>query len=146
MPFLTVVLWAFRGKLRPHAVSCFLFSCPSSYGVSAFPPPTYSAPVQPQDQMLPEANHMIQCGYCQAPAPSLLKRLWSRQCLFPDDSVDMRLQGCSYQESCESTEVLQIASMFLATSLTISEMLHLHFWLVCLVGSTFYLICPTAFL
>ena len=40
MPFLTVVLWAFRGKLRPHVVSCFLFSCPSSYGVSAFPSPT----------------------------------------------------------------------------------------------------------
>lgn len=39
MPFLTVVLCAFRGKLRPHAVSCFLFSCPSSYGVSAFPSP-----------------------------------------------------------------------------------------------------------
>lgn len=35
VPLLTVILWAFGGKLSPHAGNCFPSSCPSSWDVSA---------------------------------------------------------------------------------------------------------------
>lgn len=74
MPFLTVTLWAFWGKLSPHAGSSFLFSCPSSYVICAPLSPS-SALGQPRDQMLLlQANQTSQCGHRQAPASAPLKR------------------------------------------------------------------------
>ena len=92
--FLTVILWAFWGKLSPHAVSCFLFSYPSSYDVSALPSPiplhwAASGPDvaggKPDDPVwAPLSSSTV----------SSEKTLVPRQRVFPDDSMDMRLKRC----------------------------------------------------
>lgn len=68
------------------------------------------------------------------------KTLAPGQHVFLDDSTDMSLKGATlgyhygvlhFSGGKSWVNVLQIKAMFLGTSRTISERLHLHFWLVC---------------
>lgn len=137
MPFLTSYIMSFLRKIEPTCCTLLLIQLPFKLGCLGSPLPHSSALGQPQDQMLLEANQMISGARpLSSSKVSSGKTLVPSQHVFLNDSTDISLRVLhlaittgilhfSRGKSWVNNFVNVIKSVFLGTSRTVSEMLHM---------------------